>query len=440
LFTSTVKANSFSGLISLFNLILKLKSTIAFSRDNPDFSQILNCRLPCQVYQIKNHGKQTTFRVAFLGDLPASGKQRYGVYYDNPKANKPIYQSQLSLSGKGLAREIENDHYQIQIDKITGQFSSIFCKLYKYEGMYPRPIWDGGLQPGPTIILAELKNKESAEGITITAANLGPPDSFEIIEGPVFLELRKKSQFKTSAKSSVQTLPELEMSYKFIENLPYFLMGSKITFKQDTPVFGLRNEMLTFDQNWFTHYTFRPVTPSLPDSDWEEMGHLIVDPQYTKDVPDGNQLSEFLPYNMAWHSFINIQKSYQLGVTSIRLSESFIGPDGPIEHYRSGTFMEKTAGKLTCYRAPIYVKNHSHPDNAVIVPKGTVFEEINAVHFSSWDHIHWSHEIEAIGKALNSPPSIKCFPHHLGEQPPDEIEGLLPKGNFSNRYLKAGLR
>ena len=62
----------------------------------------------------------TTLSLAFLAKLKPHEKATYLVFYNNPSAPKPVYKSDITVTGKGLGKIIENNFYKTQLDEKSG--------------------------------------------------------------------------------------------------------------------------------------------------------------------------------------------------------------------------------------------------------------------------------------------------------------------------------
>jgi hypothetical protein len=194
----------------------------------------------------------------------------------------------------------------------------------------------------------------------------------------------------------------------------------------------------------FSHYTFRPVSPNLSETDIEEMGHILIDPKDTKGLPGGNLFSGFLPYHLAWHAFINIYKGSrvnQYALTGINLSSSINTASGQEPAmYRHATYISRDKAGISWFKAPVYVKRKDLKENRIKIPAGTVYKETNALLFTPWDNEQWAQQVEQTGRILNSRLDISDHPRFLDGPVPGPVLELLPYGKRQDAYLRAGIR
>jgi len=403
----------------------------------------LGREMPCQLYDIQKHGPVTTFRVAFMADIPANATQRVGILYDNPDAIKPCYETDLSVSGEGCSRKIENRHFRVNTDPFSGQLDAVSIKLQVLEYTHLKRLTpENHPQEGVQIIFADKSNPAGAK--TAVAASWREPET-TCVQGALFCSLARRGKLSPGGQPARQHHPSLEIEYKFFADLPYFLVSSRLEFHEDTPVYGIYNDILTVNKSCFSHYCFRPTTPSLPPTDMEEAGHILVADEYTQGLLAGPIFGGFLPYGLPWHAFLStIRKQdfrFDYALTGIRLEEEAGSPGGQAPKYRAATYLNHQGDLLSWFRAPVYVKKQDCSDNIIMIPRGTTYSETNAWHFGEWDDKkNWLNKTDALGRRMNRKLSITQHPRFLGGPVPAERHVILPCGNFSQDYKKAGVR
>jgi len=404
---------------------------------------LLDREIPCQVYGIAQHGPTTTFRVAFHLDLPAGQSQRVGVYYDNPAAAAVACPTSLEVCGAGLAHNIRTPWYELDTDPVSGQISAFVGKLNEEGISVPRLLQSpGAVQEGNAVVLA-IGSGSDCRPVAVTAAAWKHPQIVQTTHGPIFFQQTRRASLAPPADlihaagmASVQW-PQLEITYKFFAEQPQFLVHSRLVFPEALGVFAVCNDLLTLSRAQFSHYTFRPVSPALPLTELEEMGHIVIDPIHGADLPHGIAFSDLLPIDLAWHAFINIHQYQQHAFTGIQLASSVHTPGQDSRRYRPGTYLVRQSDTVQWYRAPIHVQARRNP-NIIQVAAGTVFEDLTALHFSDWDAA-WGQRIDELGKRLNNPLQVTIHPHYLRPVPPEPFE-TLPAGRRADAYLRAGVR
>ncbi len=399
--------------------------------------------VPCQVYAIEHQGDVTTFRVAFQVDLASQVTLRVGVLYGNPSAEKPPYQSSLTLDGEGLGFTVDTPNYYVETDPESGQLSLIAIKTQRHEKVFNHTLTPkDSVQPGVSVVFAGENGGTVAEE-RVSASGWKSPEILRAVRGPLFCSITRRGLLEPKNKLGIDKPPCLEVTYKFFADHPYVLVESKLEFPSDTPVFALRNGELCVTTSMFSHYTFRPVSPSLPLTDVEEMGHVLIDPEYTNDLPESLILGGFLPYDLAWQSFINIHKGPQRkqhGLTSIALEAEDTCADGDPALYRAATYLEREGDRTHWYHGPIYVQTRTNTQNIITVPAGSIYRRKELLFFSAWDIEQWAPLVEQTGTRLNTPPVVEQYPRLLGVEIPREEPESLPQGCRGDAYLRAGVR
>lgn len=402
--------------------------------------------LPFQTYDIVNHGEVTTFRVAFEVDLPAKSTQRIGVLYDNPNALKPKYESPMVVGRSDDARVIDTPFFRMEIGVGNGQLRRLEKKSRVLEYAHRKNLMpDDAVSPGVVVTLAEPKRGGTVQQTTLSAANWSDDSTLETRSGSFFASFKRKGRLVSETGLQRDDFPIVETHYKVLANKPYFLVHTTLRFPRDVFVSGIQTGHLLVNSRAFSHYAFRPVTPSLPDTDVEEVGHILVENEFVKDLPEGNVFAGFLPHDLAWHGFVNTIKRpdfrFRHALTEIRLRSTSSCLDGTAApSYRKATYLHRTNGALGCFRASVRIKK-PHADNLVAIPAGTVYEETSVVLISDWDEDKASlRETDELGRRLNNPVAVTAHPRLLEGPVPQPKFELTPQGDLAENYLKSGVR
>lgn len=398
----------------------------------------LDREVPSQVYAIESHGPVTTCRVAFTLDVPAEAWQRVGIYYDNPSAPPPAYHSPLEVRGEGPGYTVRTPYYTVQTDPATGQIKTL-------DGRFDLPSLDARtirytdrVQEGACVVFA-VEQGGAVQPASASAAAWTEPEVTEDVRGPVFFKQVRRGRLIYPGCKDPETCPQLQVAYKFLASQPYFLVHTRLSFPADTDVFAVYTSMFGVEAGRYTHYTFRPVSPALPDTDIEEMGHILVDPAHTQGLPDGAAFSHLLPYDLAWHGFLNNKQGGQHAVACIQLHHSVTPGAASFPYYRSAAYLLRQDGVLTALRAPVYVAVRNRRENIVTIPAGTVIEEVDAVVCDLFDR-DWGNRTDGLGRRLNTPVTIDVHPRFMAGAVPAEPFEPLPRGARADAYRRSGVR
>lgn len=394
--------------------------------------------IPAQVYAIRNFGAVTTCRVAFYLDVPADGVQRVGIFYDHPSAPAPNWTSPLDLRVNGGLRTLSAPQYSLETADHLGLFRNLIAR-------HEPPNFDARIircvdhaQDGTQVIFA-VQDGDRVRPVTGSAANWQSPTWVEDHHGPIFAKWVRRGLLQPDPSWPLKRCPELTLGCKFFAGDNFFLVHSRLEFPAETPVFGLFSGLLQVERARYTHYTFRPVSPELPNTDIEEMGHILIDPAHTGDLPHGEASAGLLPFNLAWHGFINTRKGSEWALAALQLEHRITAPDGAFPQYRAAGYLTRDPEMAACFRAPIYVQRRDRPENIIRIPAGAVVESLEAWVLDHFDS-GWGDRIDALGRRLNNPPQIRLHPQFIaGPVPPEPFEPL-PYGRRSDAYTRHGVR
>jgi hypothetical protein len=399
---------------------------------------LLDREIPSQVYGIQQHGGIATCRVAFVMDVPAFGSQRVGVYYDNPDAPAPHYESPLQMTGSALGGSVKTPFLTAAFDDRSGQIRTLTGR-FDVPSIDPLriPFFDR-VQQHVAVSFPVKDTAGNVRAVWASPAAWDRPLISEEIRGPIFVKLVRQGKLAWPDCPTPNQCPDCQITYKFFAHQPYFLVYTRLTFVADTDVFGIRVGGLSIEPDRYTHYTFRPVSPNLPQTDIEEMGHILIDPDHTAGLPNGSVFSDLLPYTIAWHAFLRAKKGTDCGLASIQLRHTICTPRVDFPYYRAATYLLREPDTITCARAPVYTKIQ-RPENLVRVPAGTVIDHLDAVVCDRFD-MDWGNRTELLGKRLNDPPQIAVHPRFLLGDVPARVYEPLPHGQRGDAYRRFGVR
>jgi hypothetical protein len=398
---------------------------------------LIESEIPSQVYAIERNGPTASFRVAFSMDVPAQGYQRVGIYYHNPAAPAPNYPSRIDVDGDGLKATVKTPRCTLEMDERCGIAKAIVGR-FDPPNLGARAVrFPDVLQEHGCVVFA-VEEQGGIRAVETASAGWIDVELVEDVRGPVFVKRTIRGRPAYPGCPPRQR-PIAEVTYKLFAEQGYFLARTRLVFPEDTNVFGLRVGGLTVNRDRCTHYTFRPVSPDLPETDIEEMGHILVDPLLTGDLPLGNAFSSLLPYDIAWDGFLNTRKGSEHAVACLQLQHSVACPRGAFPYYRSGAYLLRQEKTLCSGRWPIYVAIRDRRENRITIPAGTVVEELDAIVCDVFDR-EWGDRTDDMGRRLNSPVEISVHPRFMdGEVPPERSEPL-PRGERRDAYLRYGVR
>ncbi len=388
--------------------------------------------VPFQIYDIATSGGYTTCRVAFCADLPANSSQRFAVFYDNPAARAPVFEPMVRLVRSAGSLAVRTPFYAAEFDEETGQCVGLKSLVAPGGTLYAEPADHRGGSPWPlpSVSVPALETEENRpEALRLAKAS---GDGEEILEGPVFAAVRGRRHFLGKAGEAPAAL---DFAYVFYAEAPHFVVGTAVSFLRDTNVYSLETNALGADQALLTHYLFRPVTPTFPLTEIEEVGSVMVDTATRKGYPDGDLLAGMLPADLAWNAVSDIDSG--LTATGFNLLRKDSAPNRHAANYRASTRARLREGWVEWSNAPVYVTARERLSDAILVSQGTVFRSAQAVALSNFKDGDWRAKTDDYGRRLNTPMEINIYPRGTGVA--DDEKALPHYGVRVDAYLR-GIR
>jgi hypothetical protein len=184
----------------------------------------------------------TTFSVAFLADLEAGDKATYLVFYDNPAAPKPSYETDLSVTkGAGLGRTIENGFYSIVLQEKSGVVHEILEKTTGIR-LEHKLETNGAVHWNPDVYAPPHAWYHSSDW--------SDPAATEVV-GPVFYSLNLKGRLPQPDGI------DIGLRYHFYAGSPVVMVESVTEVGRDVFVMALRNAEVVFNAEVFTKAAFK---------------------------------------------------------------------------------------------------------------------------------------------------------------------------------------
>ena len=207
--------------------------------------------IPSQVYGVSTQDSlsteeaqpTTTFEVAYLADVPAHGARVYLVFYGNPQASTPGYNTDLTVHGEGLALTIENSYYRVVLHPKSGQLDEILLKQ-GVNTLFDHHIeTNGALHWNPDIY--------APPRIWTHASDWDPPANMTTISGPIFFMIQRWGE--------LPDYPDVQCSvtYIFYAHQPYLIMQSVTDILEDLDVRAFRNGELVVNLNVAREYAWK---------------------------------------------------------------------------------------------------------------------------------------------------------------------------------------
>jgi len=337
--------------------------------------------------------------ITFFDEAPGSDDAEYVLLYGNPGARPPVYQTDLKISGKKPSWTIENSKIIVKLhgrnpaygnstNKDSGQISSVTIKSRPGTPIAPGT---GVMHWNPGIFVP-------ARGWMHSFA-WDPPEICEIEEGPLFAKVTRSGIFPD--------IPEVRLSvtYRIFTGHNYVESGTVMKVNDDIGVVALRNNQLVFDSGTFTHMAW--------GIDCSEVVKNLDD--YTPVNRHGDILR--LRDDLDFFSFVNPSKG--IGVASVKVAYSNIGPDGSSPTLFDNAIYVSNGGHELMYffRPLIYFHVGWDRKQLITVPKGSVYSERNLYLFHEANEVEPIKAVRALNMAVKSRPVINIGSYKL---PPEE--------------------
>ncbi len=324
-----------------------------------------------QVFGVVRRNSEMLCRVMFLADNKGREKRQYLVFYGNPDAGLPDYDTDLEVRGEGYDLEIENQHFIAYLSKQTGQLERMLLK--REHGL---ELYAGGPAHAETPCI-DWSHDYVAEDffMKVRIQYWGECPDYEITRGPICTIVRRWG-FPHSALHPIYNPSRLNINveYRFYSGLPYFYKSSKMKAVKSFVIQTMR------DDEWV--FTGQPFTGSLWIGADEKVKFGEVD------EANKNSVKGFGYYNKdSKDSFVGLYLDHSSEVIPDLL-------DGG-----SSLFYYNWHGTVWVRHPTIEgIKNHT-------IPEGAILRQKNAYVTIAFTEKEGPGKIEALRKELLSPMS-----------------------------------
>ena len=205
--------------------------------------------VPCQVYNEVRRGAEHVCQILFLADVAANGRTTYLIFYGNPYAELPNYQTDLKVSGEGFGLDIENGHYIAKLSRQMGQLERLI-----YKQAHGLELFAGGEGHGEPPGIDWAHDYVSAEGFQkFRVTNWEQPPNYEVIKGPLCVKVRRWGfPHSTVHPLYLPTRMHIDVTYTFYANAPYFEKQSRMDIIKPLEITYLRDDEWVFSGYSFT--------------------------------------------------------------------------------------------------------------------------------------------------------------------------------------------
>ncbi len=335
-------------------------------------------------------------RVTFF---PASGDQTgtYTLLYDNPKSKPAVYATDLGTTGQGPHWTVENSLIKARLragdkgkaknihDRFgdSGQLGTVLLKS--------RP---GALVTNPHESIHWNPGVFVPKRGWIHAYVWDPPAHFEIEEGPIFVEVRRRGPLPAIKEV------ELAITYRFFKERSFVQVGTRLDLVKDVGVVALRNNCCVFPEAMFTRMA------------WEQFGELHDELiEHYKPVNSHGDILR-LEADTPWFAIYN--PDTKVGAATVFVSEDNVGPWGgtPAGFDHALYFTHSvTEGLIYWFRPQVYFTTSWDRTQLIAVPRTAVYSEQNYYYFYDTEKDKGLEGVRRLSRAALNPPDVKVGPH-----------------------------
>ncbi len=320
-----------------------------------------------QVFSEIRRGAEKICKLLFLADNQGKEKRTYLIFYGNPDAELPNYQSDLKVTGEGYGLDIENEYFTAYLSKQTGQLARLILK--REHGL---EIYSGGQghgEPAGIDWAHDYVTEDNFQKVRISLWEECP--DFEVVRGPICTIIRRWGvPYSPVHPIFSPARMNMDIEYRFYAGLPYFHK------------FGHMSALKTFDMVY------------VRDDEWVITGQSFTDILWMNS--EGKVQLGPVPEESA-------DNLWGVGFFNKDTRDSFIGlfldhhTDGFQEPSHSGSpsFYYKWHGQFW-QRMPV-------PKGVKTIPEGAVFHQKNAYVTIPFTTKDGPAKIEALRKELMNP-------------------------------------
>lgn len=200
--------------------------------------------IPSQIHVIDREDDILRCRLFFLADVTAGATATFLVYYGNPQAESPAYETDLTVSGQGVALQIANEHYRVDLAPSNGHLKSLYSQTGSVAFVGHGPPMMGGHGVEGTIHWGPDWSDEHVGRYRVT--NWDSPSHFdhEVLRGPVCVRVRRWGHPILAVGPQVGRPHKVRavVTYTFFAGQPWLEMSSQLHVLQDIRFRDCRND------------------------------------------------------------------------------------------------------------------------------------------------------------------------------------------------------
>jgi len=293
--------------------------------------------------RILRYSPTTTLDLAFLADVGAMGNQPYMVFYGNPDASPPAYETDLRVEGEGLGATVENEFYRIGHAATSGAIFTVEVKQGVNVVLEHKLETNGAVQWDPDVY--------APPHTWVHASDWEAPER-QIVCGPVFCMFRRWAP--------LPHLPDVIASSTniYYAGKPYVLVTETTSFEQDRYVKAVRQAEVVFNHevlDEFAYFDSQGVERTM------EIEGSRPHPAHAIDLPS----------ETPWMAFFNREREVAFAYVPLEAAAtSLSGGEAPLEN---ADFYVENGPWVYLARPLVYPFGTNNPSRMVHVPRGAFY-------------------------------------------------------------------
>jgi len=365
-------------------------------------------------------------RFFFYADAKARETVRYRLCYGGETAKAASYASAMKVEKwkKGPRHlVIENGYYKAETMPKSGQVWHLWDKKGGNTMWYHNEWKENNDKGGDPVHWAPncwvgYPERTGARKFDWHYVVGWESPEYELVEGPLFLEFRRKGVIKphpehtdTTVKRDKRDLTYAEVTYRFYDRLPYYFESSTYQVLEDISAYFIRNNQMVFKTFMFDHMFILPENKGLLPGDegclsiFPLMGHFNRKPFKVE-----HSLSNILPSKLAYYGYYNSKNADGFANFQIRETNTNVVTGNPSYYNHAMIFTEAYDWSTYCARTFSYTNRRFNPENAVRLPKGEKYYEENFYAMFRYEGPQSLAALDEMYRRMNSPLSVKIGP------------------------------
>jgi hypothetical protein len=290
----------------------------------------------------------TTLEIAFFADVDSRGEKVYLMFYGNPGAPAPAYQTDLKVSSPEIGQTLENDMMRVKLDDKSGVIYNVFLKQGKDVLLEHKLETNGAVHWNP--------DAYSPPHAWVHTSDWDKPN-FEQVTGPIFHMTKRWAPLPHMDNTLVNT------TYIFYAGKPYMISSSLTEILQDFNGKAIRNGEVVFNHEKLNEFVYQTLSGEI---DEVKLENYPRHPEHAFDIP----------YDVPWVAFIN--PSTRIGFAAINLEVTSTNRYGGMSDAEQPYYYVNNGPWIYFSRALNYTGGSNNASRMIRFAKGSMYYERTA--------------------------------------------------------------